>query len=793
MDLGGVFDAGANLMTFGAYGAAKNALGGFNLGNALGTQSGYQAQLDPETLKQQRDFIAALQSQSLGEGPNLAQDQMNLAMNQNASNAMSLAAAQRGVSPALAARQAQQAAAQANSQAAGQAAATRTAQQLNTQQLLGNNLNNLQSQNLQAQGINAQTAQANAQANSGMIGGLLSGAGAVLGGMANGGTVGYANGGMASSTLSDYFLNPMTAAHGNTVPGTPIVKGDNPVNDTVPAVLSPGEIVIPNSILQGKNPGEEARKFVEQELAKHGKKKDSVGYADGGIVDFVGPDILESTQNKLAADIPNAEPSYQAYYDMLAKDPVAADMAVKAGTVQAPPSLGSRIVGAVKDIRESNLANQMKTAGIPQSSPQSISQDLVDMPASSANQPQMPQAPQAASIQAPASTGYDKMISGLNQEAAATGALGQQQAKILENQNNQLNAIKADYEQKRQTYDQEISSYQKEIQEGKIDPNRYMNNLSTGGKIATAIGLILGGIGGGMTGKGNNAALDVLNNLINRDIEAQKADMDKTKNLMGFSMQKMGNLKDAEAYSRSILLAQTSNELQAAAAKSQDPIARARAVQAIGQLEAQKSQLLNQVAARQAIASGQKVDKEQLSEDQRQRYVDTDGFRGLANTKEEGVKFRESIPAYKDTISSLDRLLALSKEGGKSISPEKIAEAQQLKYLLGGTMREDVLGPGTVSPEERRIMLEEVLSDPSKIFSLDNVTRTKLINLKNKIVAKKGNQAKSIGLTSSGGSENPVESKMSPTDKRIYEIAKSNPNAKNSQKALAILKDKYGI
>jgi hypothetical protein len=50
-------------------------------------------------------------------------------------------------------------------------------------------------------------------------------------------------------------------AYGGKIPGEPVAAGDSPVNDTVPANLSPGEIVIPRSIANDPN---EAKKFVEQ-------------------------------------------------------------------------------------------------------------------------------------------------------------------------------------------------------------------------------------------------------------------------------------------------------------------------------------------------------------------------------------------------------------------------------------------------------------------------------------------------------------------------------------------------
>lgn len=54
-----------------------------------------------------------------------------------------------------------------------------------------------------------------------------------------------------------------------------------------------------------------------------------------------------------------------------------------------------------------------------------------------------------------------------------------------------------------------------------VDPNRYFASMSTGGKIATALGLVLGGIGAGNDGV--NRAVGVIDNAINRDVEAQKA------------------------------------------------------------------------------------------------------------------------------------------------------------------------------------------------------------------------------------------------------------------------------
>lgn len=62
----------------------------------------------------------------------------------------------------------------------------------------------------------------------------------------------------------------------------------------------------------------------------------------------------------------------------------------------------------------------------------------------------------------------------------------------------------------------------------RVDPDKWWNDKSTGGKILAGIGIVLGGIGGGMTGQGGNTALTVINNAIDRDIDSQKHHIDNS-------------------------------------------------------------------------------------------------------------------------------------------------------------------------------------------------------------------------------------------------------------------------
>jgi len=93
----------------------------------------------------------------------------------------------------------------------------------------------------------------------------------------------YAQGGEVKAMVSpgEQYLAPADVAKvkqgknplavGERIPGTPKYAGNNYANDTVPKNLEAGGVVIPNSIMQGKNPAWNAMRFVHAHMAKGGK------------------------------------------------------------------------------------------------------------------------------------------------------------------------------------------------------------------------------------------------------------------------------------------------------------------------------------------------------------------------------------------------------------------------------------------------------------------------------------------------------------------------------------------
>ena len=125
--------------------------------------------------------------------------------------------------------------------------------------------------------------------------------------------------------------------------------------------------------------------------------------------------------------------------------------------------------------------------------------------------------------------------------------------------------------------------------EGGIDPNRIFKNKSG---IATTLGLILGGIGSGITGQ-PNAALQILNKQVDNDIQAQKDDRSNKFNLYKMHLQSLGDENAA--------ILQTQNNLKQAAIVKMDEMMGKLGSNPMAQqrLLAEKTQLQNDIANNQ--------------------------------------------------------------------------------------------------------------------------------------------------------------------------------------------------
>lgn len=221
----------------------------------------------------QNTLAQALQQQMAGQGPNPAQLQYQGNVQNNIANAQGLIASQRGLNPALATKIGSNIGAKANQEAALASALLQQQQQLAATQNLGNLYGQMQQGNLAAQGgynqmfQNAQAIRSGAAARNAQAYGQM--AGQVAGGLSGAGQQALTALGSSGATQA------AMGSHGGKVTGKAKVKGDSPENDTVHALLSPGEIVIPRTAAEDPD---KAKAFIDHLLKSEDKK--TIGYGD---------------------------------------------------------------------------------------------------------------------------------------------------------------------------------------------------------------------------------------------------------------------------------------------------------------------------------------------------------------------------------------------------------------------------------------------------------------------------------------------------------------------------------
>jgi multidrug efflux pump subunit AcrA (membrane-fusion protein) len=147
----------------------------------------------------------------------------------------------------------------------------------------------------------------------------------------------------------------------------------------------------------------------------------------------------------------------------------------------------------------------------------------------------------------------------------------------------------------------DINKIQTDVMTQKIDPTRVWSNMSTGNRVLAGISIFLGGVAGGMQGT-ENRALGIIQDAVNKDIDAQKAEIGKKQNMLSLNMAKYNNINDAAAATKAQLLSITQAQINQAAAKMGSKQALAAAQVANGQIDLQKAQLVSQISTSQAAA-----------------------------------------------------------------------------------------------------------------------------------------------------------------------------------------------
>ena len=138
----------------------------------------------------------------------------------------------------------------------------------------------------------------------------------------------------------------------------------------------------------------------------------------------------------------------------------------------------------------------------------------------------------------------DMVTSVQNQQAAAANQvpIDTEVAKAAASQHTGQIAAEQEYQQVNNDITHQMAdttnSFAAEMKD--INPTAFTQNMGTGQKVLTAVGLLLGGFGTGVAG-GTNPAMEWLDKNIDRDIDAQKANNDKRKTIYGAYLKMYGD------------------------------------------------------------------------------------------------------------------------------------------------------------------------------------------------------------------------------------------------------------
>lgn len=222
--------------------------------------------------------------------------------------------------------------------------------------------------------------------------------------------------------------------------------------------------------------------------------------------------------------------------------------------------------------------------------------------------PTQPASPARAAVQRqPEVDPYAQQREGLRVGAEAEAAKGRETATALGELQKGLqeNAIEAKEVQTRarQQAEADFGAIQQARDEMKsistsVDPGRWWASRSTPGKIAGVIGLVLGAIG---NDNGVNRAVGLINQFIDRDLDAQKSqtqlrlrqgeqNLASATQLYGLHRQMSQDDISANLAAKGTALDLAKSQVDIAAAKSMEPMAKSRLLELSGALDVAKKQ-----------------------------------------------------------------------------------------------------------------------------------------------------------------------------------------------------------
>lgn len=282
--------------------------------------------------------------------------------------------------------------------------------------------------------------------------------------------------------------------------------------------------------------------------------------------------------------------------------------------------------------------------------------------------------------------------------------------------------------QRKLVQDSQARLAEEDLQLSKIDPDRFWNNRSTGQKIMAAIGMMLGGA----------PAVGIVQQQIKNDIDSQ-------------------NLTNKQALAkRAQAIKLVTTQIDRLSALTNDKFKQEKlqlSKQQLGlqvqKLNAERMQLAqNDIKKRQLqkeLSTGKLKDPSLLNKEDKERVVRMrDGSIQLADNKKASEDVRKFQAEVEPAIKGAHRILKISQEGSRLNLKDRARVATDLKALVG-QLRIPFTGPGVLTDKEYDRLLDTI-GDPSKLFAIPEIERTKIKTVINKLTSDLDTRYSQAGL-----------------------------------------------
>jgi len=312
----------------------------------------------------------------------------------------------------------------------------------------------------------------------------------------------------------------------------------------------------------------------------------------------------------------------------------------------------------------------------------------------------------------------------------------------------------------------------------KIDPNRVWTSADVGQRIGAGIGIILSGIGQSMGG-GPNLALQQIDRTIDRDIDAQKTNLENQRSLLSHYLQQGRDMVAAHQLAKADLKDMLAAQMMRVSAQFGGQEAAARAQLVSGQLRSDaamkrseiltrdfamsKERLALQLAQEQqrllgtfltqprAPGGGLPADEavwEMMPKDMRERRVRLPGGGwGLAADKEQAGKVADGLRAADELKRNLQRYSQLHQSGKPRI-PSALggdaASAEQIRGTMTARLK-DLEKLGAISKGDYEL-IEQQIPDISSWTTGNTAMEQKLSALGSAIDDAVASQMKALGV-----------------------------------------------